>query len=97
MNVLKNGEVWKDVEGNEIHAHGGFILKHQGYCYWYGEDRRENFYVSCYRSRDLMNWEFRNHILTAIYQETVPFSRMTTVLPILFRLPEITQIFMYIG
>ncbi len=64
MNVLKNGEVWKDVEGNEIHAHGGFILKHQGYYYWYGEDRRENFYVNCYRSRDLINWKFRNHILT---------------------------------
>ena len=64
MKALRNGEVWKDINGNEIHAHGGFILKHQGYYYWYGEDRRENYYVSCYRSQDLLNWEFRNHILT---------------------------------
>lgn len=34
------------------------------YYYWYGEDRRENHYVSCYRSEDLRSWEFRNHILT---------------------------------
>ncbi len=64
MEKLKNGEVWRDVEGKEIHAHGGYIIKHQEYYYWYGEDRRENFYVSCYRSEDLMHWEFRNHILT---------------------------------
>ena len=33
MKALRNGEVWKDINGNEIHAHGGFILKHQGYYY----------------------------------------------------------------
>lgn len=62
--IFKNGEVWKDVTGQEIHAHGGYIIFHEGMYYWYGEDRRENFYVSCYRSKDLANWEFCNHILT---------------------------------
>lgn len=62
---MKNGEKWFDTENNEIHAHGGYIIFHNGYYYWYGEDRRENYYVSCYRSKDLKNWEFRNHVLTA--------------------------------
>ena len=61
---LKNGAVWKDCDGETIHAHGGCILKYGKYFYWYGEDRRENYYISCYRSKDLIHWEFRNHILT---------------------------------
>jgi len=59
-----NGELWLDPNGEPIHAHGGFILFHDGYYYWYGEDRRDEYYVSCYRSEDLACWEFRNHILT---------------------------------
>lgn len=61
---LKNGEVWRDIAGNVIHAHGGHMLQWEGYYYWYGEDRTENHYVSCYRSKDLINWELRNHVLT---------------------------------
>ena len=61
---LKNGAVWEDCNGETIHAHGGCILKYGEYFYWYGEDRRENYYISCYRSKDLIHWEFRRHILT---------------------------------
>lgn len=61
---LKNGVIWNDINGNPIHAHGGFIISYGEYYYWYGEDRRENFYVSCYRSKNLADWEFRNHVLT---------------------------------
>lgn len=64
MALVKNGTLWKDTDGNEIHAHGGYIIWHEGYYYWYGEDRRENWYVSCYRSQNLTDWEFRNHVLT---------------------------------
>lgn len=64
MQKLINGELWKDTDGNPIHAHGGHMLKYDGYYYWYGEDRRENYYVSCYRSKDLATWEQRNQILT---------------------------------
>lgn len=64
MKILKNGTIWNDVDGNPIHAHGGYILFHEGWYYWYGEDRRDRNYVSCYRSRNLADWEFRNHILT---------------------------------
>ncbi len=64
MNLLKNGTLWKDSDGNPIHAHGGFIIYYDNFYYWYGEDRRDDYYVSCYRSKDLANWEFRNHVLT---------------------------------
>ena len=60
---IQNGTVWRDTEGNVIHAHGGHILKHEGVYYWYGEDRRAGWYVSCYASKDLVSWEFRNHVL----------------------------------
>lgn len=51
--ILKNGAVWKDVTGEPIHAHGGCIIFYNGYYYWYGEDRREDYYVRCYRARNL--------------------------------------------
>lgn len=60
-----NGEIWLDTDGNVIHAHGGCIQKYGDYFYWYGENRTEKNYVSCYRSTDLINWEFRNNILTS--------------------------------
>ena len=59
-----NGRPWLDTQGNPIHAHGGHILHHDGYWYWYGEDRREESYVSCYRSTDLHNWEYRGAVLS---------------------------------
>lgn len=64
MNLLENGELWKDVTGEPIHAHGGCIIYHEGYYYWYGEDRRNNWYVSCYRSENLVDWKLQNHIIT---------------------------------
>ncbi|MGO4936083.1 family 43 glycosylhydrolase [Fundicoccus sp. Sow4_H7] len=63
--IRTNGSLWKDQEDNPIHAHGGFIIKYREYYYWYGEDRRDNYYVSCYRSKNLVDWEFRNHCLTS--------------------------------
>ena len=37
---LKNGQIWKDTEGNTLHAHGGhMLLAADGYYYWYGEDK----------------------------------------------------------
>jgi hypothetical protein len=63
---FENGAVWLDTAGNVIHAHGGHMLYNDkdGFYYWYGENRTEGNYVSCYRSADLMNWEFRNNIIT---------------------------------
>ncbi len=61
---MKNGQFICDTNGNILHAHGGYIIRHDGFYYWYGEDRTDGNYVSCYRSTDLKTWEFRNHILT---------------------------------
>ncbi len=34
---FKPGEVWVDVNGAPINAHGGGVLHHEGVYYWYGE------------------------------------------------------------
>lgn len=50
-----------------VHAHGGGVIKVGSYYYWFGENRNsdDTFYaVSVYRSTDLLNWEFRNNVLT---------------------------------
>ena len=36
---MKNGVIWKDVDGNDIQAHGGCIIEHKGIYYWYGEHK----------------------------------------------------------
>ena len=75
-------EVWNDTEGNPINAHGGGILYHDGTYYWYGEYkvgetvlpadatweryRTDVTGVSCYSSRDLLNWKFEGVALKAI-------------------------------
>ena len=61
-----NGEIWLDTAGNAIHAHGGFRLSFENTLYWYGEDRRGDAFVSCYKSVDGgRSWSFVRHILTA--------------------------------
>ena len=75
-------EVWNDTEGNPINAHGGGILYHKGTYYWYGEYkvgktvlpsdatweryRTDVTGVSCYSSKDLLNWKFEGVALKAI-------------------------------
>ena len=64
---ITNGVQFKDTSGNVIHAHGGCLLKHQDYYYWYGEYRDSSNYflgVRCYRSLDLVNWEYRGEVLS---------------------------------
>lgn len=61
---MRNGVKLYDTNGNELHAHGGHMLWSAPYWYWYGEDRRDGIYVSCYRSTDLEAWEFVCHSLT---------------------------------
>jgi len=61
------GEQFTDTSGAPVHAHGGGVVKVGAYYYWFGENRNPDGtfrYVSAYRSADLRNWEFRNHVLT---------------------------------
>ena len=68
QNVIRPGEAWPDNKGNHIQAHGGGIIQLGKYYYWYGEQRRQGLdtnyrYVSCYRSKDLVNWKFMGDAL----------------------------------
>lgn len=74
--VIRPGEVMGDTEGRVIQAHGGGILYHDGAYYWYGEnkdgptspspvDRTDVIGVSCYSSRDLLNWKNEGVVLKA--------------------------------
>ncbi|WP_121830993.1 RICIN domain-containing protein [Streptomyces sp. S1] len=70
--TVTNATQFTDPAGNPVHAHGGGVVKVGEYYYWFGENRNADNsfrYVSAYRSTDLKNWEFRNHVLT---QETDP-------------------------
>lgn len=75
---MKNGEMWYDNEGNTIQAHGGMILEYHGRYYWYGENKNgETSYasdgntridfigISCYSSKDLMDWTYEGLALEA--------------------------------
>ncbi|GGX51915.1 RICIN domain-containing protein [Streptomyces fructofermentans] len=65
--TVTNGTPFTDVGGAAVHAHGGGVIKVGTYYYWFGENRNADNtfrYVDAYRSTDLKNWEFRNHVLT---------------------------------
>jgi hypothetical protein len=59
-----NGAFQTDTQGNPLNSHGGGILKVGHYYYLIGENRTNDILVSCYRSLDLVNWEFRGDLLT---------------------------------
>ena len=75
-------EVWNDTSGEPINAHGGGIMYHKGTYYWYGEYkvgktilpswatwecyRTDVTGVSCYSSKDLLNWKFEGLALKAV-------------------------------
>ncbi|MES2276160.1 MAG: family 43 glycosylhydrolase [Bacteroidota bacterium] len=74
--VIKPTEVWPDTNGDHIQAHGGGIIKIKNDYYWYGEERRQGLdtnyrYVSCYHSKDLVNWTFKGDALKATKPDTV--------------------------
>ncbi|MEM9066769.1 MAG: glycoside hydrolase family 43 protein [Planctomycetota bacterium] len=60
-NSIRPGAVWMDTNGEPINAHGGGILTHDGFYYWYGEHKGKRHSaevgIRVYRSTDLSNWE----------------------------------------
>ena len=76
------GEAWNDTDGNKINAHGAGILKHEGIYYMFGEIKKGTTWlvpgqawedyrvpaggISCYSSTDLVNWEYKGVVLSAI-------------------------------
>lgn len=79
---VHTGEAWNDIDGNKINAHGAGILIHEGTYYMFGEIKKgttwlvpgqewEDFRVpaggiSCYASKDLVNWENKGAALSAV-------------------------------
>ena len=80
--AIQPGAVWLDTDGNPINAHGGGLLYHKGTYYWYGEYKKGKTVlpswatwecyrtdvtgVSCYSSKDLLNWKFEGIVLPAV-------------------------------
>src|SRR5450432_2283106 len=68
ITAIKPGELWPGNNGHHVQAHGGGIIKIKNTYYWYGEERSQGLdsnirYVSCYTSKDLMNWAFAGDVL----------------------------------
>lgn len=66
--VIRPGEIWPDNNGKHIQAHGGGIIRMGATYYWYGEERSQGLdtnyrYVSCYSSKDLINWQFKGDVV----------------------------------
>jgi beta-xylosidase len=71
---------WLDTEGNPINAHGGGVIFHEGTYYLYGEIKKGKTWlvpdqewecyrvpaggISCYSSKDLMNWKYEGVALS---------------------------------
>ena len=74
-------ESWEPAAVNDerVHAHGGQILRENGFWYFIGEDRRGRSRVSIYRSRDFISWERRyTFTLDAVVDNSFP-GRDTTL------------------
>ncbi len=61
---IKPGQIWPDNQGRHVNAHGGGIIYFNDTYYWFGEywsprlEKDKSLYgVSCYSSKDLLNWK----------------------------------------
>ncbi len=77
-----HGQVWKDVNGKTINAHGAGILYHNGIYYMFGEIKKGRTWlvanqdwedyrvpaggISCYSSKDLINWKYKGIALASL-------------------------------
>jgi hypothetical protein len=73
--AMTQATVWKDTEGAAINAHGAGMLYHDGIYYLFGEIKKGKTWlvpgqsweayrvnaggVSCYTSKDLVNWQYK--------------------------------------
>lgn len=79
---MKNGQIWQDVDGKDIQAHGGCILQYRDRFYWYGENkgapncpgrnRVDVIGISCYSSENLVDWKYEGTALKASPTRKVP-------------------------
>lgn len=74
------GALWPDEDGVHINAHGGGILWHKGRYYWFGEHKCDTTSsamvgVTCYSSRDLVQWKNEGVALSVEDDPTSPITR----------------------
>lgn len=64
--MLKNGEVWRDTDGNEIWCNGGQMFREDGLWYWVGYDTGPDrpWRVVLYASKNLVDWTFRGNLMS---------------------------------
>lgn len=100
--VIRPGEIWPDTDGAHIQAHGGSIIKLGNVYYWYGEERRQGVekdsiyrYVSCYSSKDLMNWKFEGDVIKLTRPDTVLKGRWVLERPKVFYNKKTKKYVMY--
>ena len=78
--LIVNDVFWKDTSGKNIYSQGGGVFKFGDTFYWYGvhykgaetyaespnKRNSDTSFVSitCYSSKDLVNWKFENDVLT---------------------------------
>lgn len=81
LNTIYNDTFWKDSSGRNIYSQGGGVFKFGDTYYWYGvhykgaetyaanpsKKNSDTGFVSvtCYSSKDLVNWKFENDVLTS--------------------------------
>jgi len=99
--VIRPGETWPDNKGNHIQAHGGGIIKLGKTYYWYGEERRQGLdsnlrYVSCYASKDLMNWTFKGDVLQLANPDTLLENNYVLERPKVFHNKKTKKFVMYL-
>ncbi len=79
--TIVNDTFWKDTSGKNIYSQGGGVFKFGDTYYWYGvhykgaetyaanpskkNDDTGFVSVTCYSSKDLVNWKFENDVLTS--------------------------------
>jgi len=75
--AFRPGEIWNDVKGVHINAHGGGIMYQKGTYYWYGEHKvageignTAQVGVHCYSSKDLYNWKDEGVVLSVVEDTT---------------------------
>lgn len=70
---IRPGQPWLDSEGKLINAHGFCLLQHEDTYYWFGsqkipgktEEESNEAGVSCYTSKDLLQWQHAGLVLDA--------------------------------
>lgn len=88
QHAIQPGAIWPDTDGNHIQAHGGGITKFGNTYYWYGEQRAQEYtndtihrYVSCYASKDLMNWKFLGNAIKLSKPDSIIIGRFVLERP----------------